>query len=240
MTPYWLQAMRSNPVALSRLAKSQDANDRIIFDKYFNSVIKQANRRLSNLEKNHLTQYAYDLARDDIKAYGGDEDNPRYQASLTGNRLENYRILMSARLFLSKKTSTVKGQKEVIKHRLATFRDKLHLEKNPFAKGYIKNSILEDFLRELSATPLRKTLSLQSKKVSNEIVELLQGKMEINGELSKEINDVFAYYMLSHNNPEIVGEEHRLYIDELMQYLRDGILPTKIDLRKIKKEYGLQ
>lgn len=236
---YWLRALRENPVKLKRLATSTDSNDIELFDRYVSASIKEANKRLGNLEKKGYTQYAYNLAVDDIANMGGNAKNPRYIFSPTDNRRENYEILMSIRTFLSKKTSTVTGQKDVERKRIAKFREMLKLETNPLKKGYIKNSKIVEFLQYIGKMPVRNTLDLQNHKISSEIVELLHGKFEQNSALMDEIEEIFSFYILNQDKPEILLENEKIHFDDLMKYLRTGTLPDRINIKELRSKYGL-
>ena len=92
--------------------------------RYASKFIAQAsNKKLTELEKNNITQYAYGLADTYNKAEGRDK-NRFYRGIKFDNDEEVRKQLENMIHFYNAKTSTVAGYNESIKTRLDAFREK--------------------------------------------------------------------------------------------------------------------
>lgn len=240
MIPYWRQAMKKGAFTLRLWSASKNPEQQAQFKRLFDSLAKEANKRLGRLETNDYTYYAYELARDFLEHTTSPTEPNRYKWDATDMQA-NYEALMNMRTFVSKRTSTLTGQRAVEKQRLRSFRELLNLDTNPFSKGYIKNQDLRDFLDLLGNQPIRNTLSEVGKGMSGELVELLFGHVTANNGLKKEILDAFEFYRFSQLHPEeFIDKKARLTYTELVDYLKDGTIDKTIDLGTLRKELKIK
>lgn len=238
MKPYWKQAMETNVILLRKLAYSDKQEDQDRFNKLFNALQKEANKRLSRLESKGYTEYAYEMARDYVNSVNPPNTPVKYLSE--NSPIANYKTILSMRTFVSKKSSTLGGQRDIERKRLATFREKLELDTNWKSKGYISNKRLKDFISFLSNTPIRNTLRDVGKNQSGELVEILFGQLnDKNRELEEVLLQMFEYYQFSEKHPEIVAKEHRLYYSDLKNWLTKGVLPDSFNLNELRRKYGL-
>ena len=107
--PYWRLAMKTNVIKLKRLSYGKSNEDKDLFQKMFRGLQREANTRLGRLEKHNFPEYAYELAMDYIRETNGTN---RYEWD-DNNMRANYEPMLSMRTFISKKSSTVKGQHEI-------------------------------------------------------------------------------------------------------------------------------
>lgn len=238
MKPYWKQAMETNIIQLRKMAYSDNAEQQQLFNKMFDALMREANKRLDRLEKNDYTEYAYEMARDYICSVNSDDTNVKYRKEKTS--IENYRTMLSMRTFVSKKSSTLGGQRDIERKRIATFREKFSLDSNWRNKGYISNKRLKGFLSFLSNAPIHNTIFDVGKGQSSELVEQIFGAYnQGNPELEKTLLNLFEYYQLSEKHPEIVAKQDRLYYSDIAQWLAKGTLPESFDLDAMRARYGL-
>lgn len=103
-----------------------------------------ANKRLLNLEKSGMTQYAYASVKDRLHTKKG---KPRFETSLTKKtRFEVNRELYMLEEFLNKKTSTVTGAKKAHQRVITTLRKDRIDDFGIFRKGLdLDNSNISDF-----------------------------------------------------------------------------------------------
>lgn len=236
MIQYWRQAMRMGAFKLRLLSVGKTKEDQALFNRLFTSLAKEANKRLERLEKNDYTYYAYELAMDYITHVNPPLSSNRYMWDPSSMEA-NYETLMSMRTFVSKRTSTLTGQRAVERQRLAAFRELLNLSDNPRQKGYVTNRELRNFLDVLGNQPIRNTLSEVGKGMSGELVELLFGHVQANNGLKKEILDAFEFYRYSESHPEdFISKKARLTYTELVDYLKTGVIDKEIDLDALRRE----
>lgn len=234
--PYWRLAMETNVIKLKRLSYGKSNEDKELFQKMFKGLQREANTRLGRLEKHNFHEYAYELAMDYIRETSGTN---RYEWDKK-NMNANYETMLSMRTFISKKSSTIKGQQEIQRKRLSTFREKLGLDTNRFSKGYITNKKLSEFIRFLGSKPIRNTLAESPKGMSNELVELLHGRLQQNDKLRDEILEMFEYFQYSQRHPEdFPHKDERLYYTDLKKYLKDNVFPDNFNLKEMRKKHGL-
>lgn len=179
-------------------------------------LAREANKRLSRLESHGKTRYAYELAMSFTKpAY----DSSRYAENLDDARAMYVQIL-SARKFLEKRTSYLKGQKEVDDQRIEMLRVSLKLPES--GKGSMSKSQLNKFLTVLGESPVRKLLKEMHHNGSKELVELMQRSYARKPTARAEIVSLFKQY--NDTKARLVKPENRLYYDELIDYLKGNKL----------------
>lgn len=217
--------MRLRQEALAGSARSKKE-----LEKLNKQMARESNRRLSRLEKSGFTVYAYEGAIGFTQsAYGTN----RYAES--GISIEDaYVQALSMRKFLGKDTSTVKGQRDVEKRRIAQFRQTMELTKNRASKDYMTNAQISDFLRFLGEKPIRNLLSNTYRAGSEELVEDIRGQYTRNPSARKEILKLVDEYLKTEKSGELIPKKERLYYPELVQYLKTGKLPDGVELKRGK------
>lgn len=173
-----------------------DARDAIVAQN--KKMAKRSNTRIDALEKANLDYYAYDKATGyTLNAY----NSRRFSTSKKKLAdIEDFaNNIRYAQEFLSKETSTIKGQKKVIQKRLDTF-DKMGIT-------FRDNDKKEDFLRFLGEEDIAKLIKTRNKYDSDQLVELIKGAYTDNRSVEKmrKIADDF-------NNEKLAYDE---LLDEL-------------------------
>lgn len=229
------KALSYSPVKLSNLRRKADSGDesaQLELSAIADKITKEANRRLKRLERNNMTQYAYELAADYIRTTR-DDNNIQYQYG-KGDYSDMYGTILSARTFISKKTSLVKGQKEVQRQRIESFRESLDLTRNRFSKDYMTNAEISKFLEFLGNKPIRQIIKEQHHHGSGELVEALRGAWSKRPTARKELLALFEQYQMTLNSPDEVPKSLKFYYNDLEKYLKTGKLPEEFNEKKFK------
>lgn len=199
------ESTRGNPTALATL---QEAS-RIL--------AHESNLRLNRLASHNMTQYAYQFALSFTRpAFNSD----RYSESLTDpNAL--YKQILSARKFVSYKTSRVQGQRDAWDARIESFRQSFGVTPQEMS-----NRQVQSFLKLLGESPIRKLLSEMHHAGSEEFVELIYRKYSATPTARKEIIALMQQYLLTRDDGSAVKPNEKFYYDELQKYLRGEELPN--------------
>lgn len=195
------------------------------------ALSKEANLRLKRLEDHNYTDYSYKGAKSFLKTKYKDD---RYPLDITDAR-EMYENILSAAYFLRKKTSTLSGYRDAEKKRMRTFRDILHLHNRTWEKDYITNKTLEKFLRLLGESPIRKVIDNLHKNGSKELVELLNGRFQMDDGATAEVIKLFEQFLVTESDDKAVKLEHRVRYSDLEEYLKTGKLREELKLSQIMK-----
>lgn len=187
--------------------------------KYNRQLVRLSNKRLRALKKAGKDYYAYDSAQNFTESAFG---TTRYKENITNPNTIKLQILSMQR-FLNMKTSTVQGHLAVEENRRNKFREM-------FPEIESTNDELDGFLRFLGEAPQRSTIFEAGKMMSGGLVDLIRGRyMESNAEQRDEIREMFKRYRetMSRTGLGQSWREYDLGYDELVEYLKTGIDPTK-------------
>lgn len=187
--------------------------------RYNRQLARLSNKRLRELKKAKKDYYAYDSALNFTQSAF---QTTRYKDNITKPNTIKLQIL-SMQSFLNMKTSTVAGHLSVEENRRNTFR-KL------FPTMESTDDELDGFLRFLGEAPVRSTIFESGKMMSGGLVDLIRGRyMESNAEEIEEIKKMFERYRETQERRALREgwREYDLGYDELVQYLKTGIDPTK-------------
>ena len=76
--------------------------------------------------------------------------------------------------------------------------------------------------------------------MSNELVELLHGRLQQNDKLRDEILEMFEYFQYSQRHPEdFQNKDERLYYTDLKKYLKDNVFPDSFNLKELRRKHEL-
>ena len=187
--------------------------------KEYNAYLaKKSNARLLRLEKSGYDYFAYDLAMSYTKpAYGTN----RFKTGGFETPKDIRRQIFQMETFLEKKSSTVKGAKQIERDRLDRFRDNFNIlkpnQKLTVRVGHepivMSDKQLSEFLKFIGKKPIRKLIT-DNIKGSGDMIDLLRGKYDFeNEEVQQEIVDLVEnYYYLKENKLEV---ENKYYYDNL-------------------------
>lgn len=194
------EARRGNPEALQRLqAKSV-------------LMARRANKMLDLLQKAGLTKQAYRVAQTFTSpAYG----STRYSENLTDVDAM-YQQLLSIEHFLSLRTSTITGSKEVENERISTFRQRYKR-----AKNMTRRQILDffDFLDDENVSDFIDEEGYYESKYS--VDDFLYVTNEV-GRSKDRVKQAIGLYMERRDNP-LYNDKQKFYYDDLINYLHGGI-----------------
>lgn len=194
------EARRGNPEALQRLqAKSV-------------SMARRANKMLDLLQKAGLTKQAYRAAQTFTNpAYG----STRYSENLTDVDAM-YQQLLSIEHFLSLRTSTIAGSKEVENERISTFRQRYKR-----AQNMTRRQILDffDFLDDENVSDFIDEEGYYESKYS--VDDFLYVTNEV-GRSKDRVKQAIGLYMERRDNP-LYNDKQKFYYDDLINYLHGGI-----------------
>ena len=187
--------------------------------KEYNAYLaKKSNARLIRLEKAGYDYFAYDLAMSYTKpAYGTN----RFKTGGFETPKDIRRQIFQMETFLEKKSSTIKGAKQIERDRLDRFRDNFNIarpnQKNVNTGGYepltMSDNELKGFLKFIGKKPIRKLIT-ENIKGSGDMIDILRGKYSSEDEeVQQEIVDlVERYHFLKENKLEM---EENYYYDNL-------------------------
>lgn len=194
------EARRGNPEALQRLqAKSA-------------LMARRANKMLDLLQKAGLTKQAYRAAQTFTSpAYG----STRYSENLT-DADAMYQQLLSIEHFLSLRTSTIAGSKEVENERISTFRQRYKR-----AQNMTRRQILDffDFLDDENVSDFIDEEGYYESKYS--VDDFLYITNEV-GRSKDRVKQAIGLYMERRDNP-LYNDKQKFYYDDLINYLHGGI-----------------
>lgn len=194
------EARRGNPEALQRLqAKSL-------------VMARRANKMLDLLQKAGLTKQAYRAAQTFTNpAYG----STRYSENLTDVDAM-YQQLLSIEHFLSLRTSTIAGSKEVENERISTFRQRYKR-----AQNMTRRQILDffDFLDDENVSDFIDEEGYYESKYS--VDDFLYITNEV-GRSKDRVKQAIGLYMERRDNP-LYNDKQKFYYDDLIDYLHGGI-----------------
>lgn len=194
------EARRGNPEALQRLqAKSV-------------LMARRANKMLDLLQKAGLTKQAYRVAQTFTSpAYG----STRYSENLTDVDAM-YQQLLSIEHFLSLRTSTITGSKEVENERISTFRQRYKR-----AQNMTRRQILDffDFLDDENVSDFIDEEGYYESKYS--VDDFLYVTNEV-GRSKDRVKQAIGLYMERRDNP-LYNDKQKIYYDDLINYLHGGI-----------------
>lgn len=194
------EARRGNPEALQRLqAKSL-------------LMARRANKMLDLLQKAGLTKQAYRAAQTFTNpAYG----STRYSENLTDVDAM-YQQLLSIEHFLSLRTSTIAGSKEVENERISTFRQRYKR-----AQNMTRRQILDffDFLDDENVSDFIDEEGYYESKYS--VDDFLYITNEV-GRSKDRVKQAIGLYMERRDNP-LYNDKQKFYYDDLIDYLHGGI-----------------
>lgn len=194
------EARRGNPEALQRLqAKSV-------------LMARRANKMLDLLQKAGLTKQAYRAAQTFTSpAYG----STRYSENLTDVDAM-YQQLLSIEHFLSLRTSTIAGSREVENERISTFR-----ERYKRAQNMTRRQIVDffDFLDDENVSDFIDEEGYYESKYS--VDDFLYITSEV-GRSKDRVKQAIGLYMERRDNP-LYNDKQKFYYDDLINYLHGGI-----------------
>lgn len=194
------EARRGNPEALQRLQAKNVL------------MARRANRMLDLLQKAGLTKQAYRAAQTFTNpAYG----STRYSENLTDVDAM-YQQLLSIEHFLSLRTSTIAGSKEVENERISTFRQRYKR-----AQNMTRRQILDffDFLDDENVSDFIDEEGYYESKYS--VDDFLYVTNEV-GRSKDRIKQAIGLYMERRDNP-LYNDKQKFYYDDLINYLHGGI-----------------
>lgn len=173
---------------VSDMVKNNNIDERVIKkmnpqeQRYASKYIAQAsNKKLTDLEKNNITQYAYGLADTYNKAEGRDT-NRFYRGIKFDNDEDLRKHLENMSHFFNAKTSTPKGYQESVQTRLDAFRDKgVDIPKD---REY-------EFFQFLASNEFKK---MGARADSNQVVQAFNEARNI-GKDVEEINNLFKEFL---------------------------------------------
>lgn len=194
------EARRGNPEALQRLqAKSV-------------SMARRANKMLDLLQKAGLTKQAYRAAQTFTNpAYG----STRYSENLTDVDAM-YQQLLSIEHFLSLRTSTIAGSKEVENERISTFRQRYKRAQNMTRRQIVD---FFDFLDDENVSDFIDEEGYYESKYS--VDDFLYVTNEV-GRSKDRVKQAIGLYMERRDNP-LYNDKQKFYYDDLINYLHGGI-----------------
>lgn len=194
------EARRGNPEALQRLQAKNAL------------MARRANKMLDLLQKAGLTKQAYRAAQTFTNpAYG----STRYSENLTDVDAM-YQQLLSIEHFLSLRTSTIAGSKEVENERISTFRQRYKR-----AQNMTRRQILDffDFLDDENVSDFIDEEGYYESKYS--VDDFLYVTNEV-GRSKDRIKQAIGLYMERRDNP-LYNDKQKFYYDDLINYLHGGI-----------------
>lgn len=194
------EARRGNPEALQRLQAKNVL------------MARRANRMLDLLQKAGLTKQAYRAAQTFTNpAYG----STRYSENLTDVDAM-YQQLLSIEHFLSLRTSTIAGSKELENERISTFRQRYKR-----AQNMTRRQILDffDFLDDENVSDFIDEEGYYESKYS--VDDFLYVTNEV-GRSKDRIKQAIGLYMERRDNP-LYNDKQKFYYDDLINYLHGGI-----------------
>lgn len=162
---------------LSSKADSGDVQAQTELRTYNTYLTRQANRRMTLLEKKDFDYYAYDRAISYVQAEGTYEGISSYNRFQTDINIigdyDNMAIqIQELQRFLQSKSSTISGQREIIRDRIRTFKDRYGIDIDP--------STAKDFFRYLGTEEVNEILEASGKAKrgygSAFVVEALYGE----------------------------------------------------------------
>ena len=173
---------------INNMVKSGNIDESVIAkmttqeQKYASKYIAQAsNKKLSDLEKADIKQYAYAMAKYYNKA-DGRKNNRFYRGTKFTNEEKLQTNLENMIHFFNSKTSTEKGYKETILNRLDHFRER---------GVYIPTDKEYEFFQFLGSEEFKK---MRGRADSNQVIEnYLEARNE--GKDVEEINDAFKEFL---------------------------------------------
>lgn len=209
-----------------RLANRGDARAQRRFDSTVEQWTTRANKMLERLEKQGKTRMAYKSAMAFIKpAYG--EDATRFATDLHTSRAK-YKQALAINHFLTLKTSTLSGQKEVERKRIAAFRESMSDSRySGIVKEMTKKDIL-DFFDFMEDHPLGQFISEQGRFQSGDEMDTFMEAIFKFHRPTDEIDKALAAYKRTETWTEThpgvpLPESEKFYYDQLIQYLKGGI-----------------
>lgn len=194
------EARRGNPEALQRLQAKNAL------------MARRANKMLDLLQKAGLTKQAYRAAQTFTNpAYG----STRYSENLTDVDAM-YQQLLSIEHFLSLRTSTIAGSKEVENERISTFRQRYKR-----AQNMTRRQILDffDFLDDENVSDFIDEEGYYESKYS--VDDFLYITNEV-GRSRDRVKQAIGLYMERRDNP-LYNDKQKFYYDDLINYLHGGI-----------------
>lgn len=208
---------------LRQRARGADTRPLAELEKYATKVVREANRRLSALERNNYRRYSYLAAVDWIEREYG-EGARRYQ--LSDDPSDLYRAALAATDFIKHKTSTVRAQRAAERQRINTMREVLGLPKYAFQKGYVNNEQIKSFLNFLGVPEVRKFLEGLSPERYKAIVDDLRNGF-YSSELGEEVlRKLFALWEKTEN---LLGQtDVPVYFDTILDALREGEISDEL------------
>lgn len=181
---------------------------------------------LERLEKQGKTRMAYKSAMAFIKpAYG--EDATRFSTNLHTSRAK-YKQALAINHFLTLKTSTLAGQKEVERKRVAAFRETMSDSRySGIVKEMSKKDIL-DFFDFMDDHPLGQFIAEQGRFQSGDEMDTFMEAIFKFKRPTDEIDKALAAYKQTETWNEThpgkpMPQSMRFYHDKLIQYLKGGI-----------------
>lgn len=158
--------------------KKMNAQEQRYASKY---IAQASNKKLGDLEKNKISQYAYGLAEHYNKAEGRD-NNRFYRGIKFKNDDELEKHLENMIYFYNAKTSTVEGYKESIVKRLDSFREKgINIDpKHEY-----------EFFQFLASEEFKK---MGARASSNQVMETFAEALNIGKEVA-EMNELFKEFL---------------------------------------------
>lgn len=209
-----------------RLANRGDVRAQRRFDSTVEQWTNRANKMLERLEKQGKTRMAYKSAMAFIKpAYG--EDATRFSTNLHTSRAK-YKQALAINHFLTLKTSTLAGQKEVERKRVAAFRETMSDSRySGIVKEMSKKEIL-DFFDFMDDHPLGQFIAEQGRFQSGDEMDTFMEAIFKFKRPTDEIDKALAAYKQTETWNEThpgkpMPQSMRFYHDKLIQYLKGGI-----------------